>query len=149
MDRLARRALADDPPDPGAPHLILGADRLDYTKGIHQRLLAVEQLLDRYPEHRGRIVFTQIAMPTRERVPEYGELKRQIDEAVGRINGRFSDRGWAPIRYLTRSLDPNALAGLYARTDVATAWRRRWLPRWKCRWRNVAPGCPPSVTGFG
>jgi len=119
MDALARKALAEDPAGPGTPRLILGVDRLDYTKGILQRLLAVEELLDRHPKHRGRILYTQIAVPSRERVPEYGELKRQIDEAVGRINGRFSDGGWAPIRYVTRPLEPRALAGLYARTDVA------------------------------
>ena len=115
----ARDALASDLSPQSATRLILGADRLDYTKGIRQRLLAVEQLLERHPEHRGRIVFTQVAVPSRERVPEYGDLKREIDEAVGRINGRFSDRGWSPIRYLSRSLGPDALAGLYARAEVA------------------------------
>ncbi len=119
MDRMAREALANDPSLPSGARLILGADRIDYTKGILQRLLAVERLLDRHPEHRGRIVFTQIAVPSRERVPEYSELKREVDEAVGRINGRFSDRGWSPIRYLSRSLSPAVLAGLYARADIA------------------------------
>jgi trehalose 6-phosphate synthase/phosphatase len=119
MDALARTALAEDPPPPSSTRLILGVDRLDYTKGIQQRLLAVEQLLERHPEHRGHIVFTQVAVPSRERVPEYGVLKREIDETVGRINGRFSDRGWSPIRYLSRSLSPSALAGLYARADIA------------------------------
>ena len=119
VEQAARKALAEDPADPAAPRLILGVDRLDYTKGILQRLLAVELLLERWPKHRGRVVFTQIAVPTRERVPEYGLLKQQIDEAVGRINGRFSEAGWTPIRYRTRPLDPLSLAGLYARTDVA------------------------------
>ncbi|HSE27632.1 MAG TPA: bifunctional alpha,alpha-trehalose-phosphate synthase (UDP-forming)/trehalose-phosphatase [Gemmatimonadales bacterium] len=98
---------------------ILGVDRLDYTKGIRERLLAVERLLERHPEYRGRIVFTQVAVPSRERVAEYGRLKREVDETVGRINGRFSEEGWSPVRYLARSLDQVTLAGLYARADVA------------------------------
>jgi trehalose 6-phosphate synthase/phosphatase len=98
---------------------ILGVDRLDYTKGIRERLLAVERLLERYPEYRGKVVFTQVAVPSRERVAEYDRLKRDVDETVGRINGRFAEEGWSPVRYLARSLDQDALAGLYARADVA------------------------------
>ncbi len=98
---------------------ILGVDRLDYTKGIGERLLAIERLLERHPEYRGKIVFTQVAVPSRERVAEYGRLKRDVDEMVGRINGRFSEEGWSPVRYLARSLDQAMLAGLYARAEVA------------------------------
>ncbi|HEX8726899.1 MAG TPA: bifunctional alpha,alpha-trehalose-phosphate synthase (UDP-forming)/trehalose-phosphatase [Gemmatimonadaceae bacterium] len=98
---------------------ILGVDRLDYTKGIHERLLAVERLLERWPEYRRRIVFTQLLVPSRERVAEYSQLKRQIDEAVGRINGRFSEAGWSPIRYLVRSLPHEELIPLYRAADVA------------------------------
>jgi trehalose 6-phosphate synthase/phosphatase len=65
------------------------------------------------------VVFTQVAVPSRERVEEYGTLKRQVDEAVGRINGRFAEEGWSPIRYIARSLDEESLARLYARADVA------------------------------
>ncbi|HEU4990207.1 MAG TPA: bifunctional alpha,alpha-trehalose-phosphate synthase (UDP-forming)/trehalose-phosphatase [Gemmatimonadaceae bacterium] len=101
------------------PLEILGVDRLDYTKGIHERLLAVERLLERWPEYRRRIVFTQLMVPSRERVAEYSDLKRQIDETVGRINGRFSEGGWAPIRYLVRSLPPEELVPLYRSADVA------------------------------
>lgn len=106
-----------------APHAdlaeVIGIDRLDYTKGVHERLLAVERFFDRYPAFRRRVTFTQVLVPSRERVAEYQALKREIDETVGRINGRFSDAGWAPIRYLARSLDPPALAGLYRRARVA------------------------------
>ncbi|MHB1864029.1 MAG: bifunctional alpha,alpha-trehalose-phosphate synthase (UDP-forming)/trehalose-phosphatase [Gemmatimonadaceae bacterium] len=98
---------------------ILGVDRLDYTKGVHERLLAVERLLERWPEYRGRIVFTQLLVPSRERVAEYSQLKREIDETVGRINGRFSQAGWTPIRYLVRSLPPEELVPLYRAADVA------------------------------
>ncbi len=110
-------------PAPGAdvdqPAMVLGVDRLDYTKGIHERLLAVEHLFERHPEHRRRVVFTQILVPSREHVAEYRALKRQIDETVGRINGRFSDAGWAPIRYQARSLSTVDLVALYRRADVA------------------------------
>ena len=98
---------------------ILAVDRLDYTKGIYERLLAVERLLERWPDYRRHIVFTQLLVPSRERVAEYSQLKRQIDEAVGRINGRFSEAGWSPIRYLVRSLPPEELIPLYRAADVA------------------------------
>lgn len=98
---------------------IVGVDRLDYTKGIHERLLAIEALLERHPEYRQRIAFTQVLVPSRERVAEYSQLKRDIDETVGRINGRFSERGWSPIRYLVRSLPPPELVALYRQADVA------------------------------
>lgn len=98
---------------------ILGVDRLDYTKGINERLLAVERLLERWPSYRRRIVFTQLLVPSRERVAEYSALKRQIDETVGRVNGRFSEPGWSPIRYLVRSLPPEELIPLYRSADVA------------------------------
>jgi trehalose 6-phosphate synthase/phosphatase len=119
MEEMARQALADEPRAIEDLRMILGVDRLDYTKGLPGRLLAVERLFERHPEHRGRVAFTQIAVPSRERVPEYGALKREIDEHVGRINGRFAEPGWHPIRYLSRSLDQETLAGLYARADVA------------------------------
>ena len=98
---------------------ILGADRLDYTKGIYERLLAVEALLERHPGYRRRVRFTQVLVPSRERVAEYARLKRQIDETVGRINGRFSEPGWTPVRYLVRSLPLEELVPLYRAADVA------------------------------
>lgn len=98
---------------------VLGVDRLDYTKGIHERLLAVERLLDRHPAYHRRMLFTQLLVPSRERVAEYAQLKKQIDETIGRINGRFSEPGWSPIRYLVRSLPPEELVPLYRQADVA------------------------------
>ena len=119
-EALARSALARPAARrPDGARDILGVDRLDYTKGIRERLLAVERLLERHPEYRGTVVFTQVAVPTRERVAEYSRLKREVDELVGRINGRFAEEGWSPVRYLARSLEPEALAGLYARAEVA------------------------------
>ena len=98
---------------------VLGVDRLDYTKGVHERLLAVERLLEKYPQHRRRMDFTQVMVPSREHVAEYSDLKRQIDETVGRVNGRFSERGWSPIRYLVRSFPPAELVTLYRQSEVA------------------------------
>jgi trehalose 6-phosphate synthase/phosphatase len=118
VEELARRA-APRRDGPAAPQEIIGLDRLDYTKGIHERLLALERLLERHPSHRGRIVFTQVVVPSRERVAEYQALKRSLDETVGRINGRFSDHGWSPIRYLFRHLEPEELAAFYRNADVA------------------------------
>jgi len=119
IERLAgaRRA----PPADGRTRAaeILGADRLDYTKGIYERLLAVERLLERHPGYRRRVRFTQVLVPSRERVAEYAELKRQIDETVGRINGHFSEPGWTPVRYLARALPLEELVPLYRAADVA------------------------------
>lgn len=98
---------------------VLGVDRLDYTKGLHQRLLAVERFLERYPAYHERVRFTQLLVPSREHVAEYRQLKREIDETVGRINGRFSEGGWTPIRYFVRSLPPEDLVPLYRQADVA------------------------------
>lgn len=98
---------------------ILGLDRLDYTKGIPERLLAVELFFERYPAYRGKTVFVQLAVPSRTSVAEYQELKREVDERVGRINGRFSDRGWSPIRYLVRSVSQEELVAMYRQARVA------------------------------
>jgi len=98
---------------------VLGVDRLDYTKGLHGRLLAIERLLERYPTYHRRFVLTQVLVPSRERVAAYTQLKREIDETVGRINGRFAEPGWSPIRYLVRALPPEELVPMYRQADVA------------------------------
>ncbi len=103
----------------GTELLILAVDRLDYSKGILERLQAVERFYERHPERRGKVVFAQIAVPSRARVEEYRAIKRSIEEAVGRINGRFTEDGWAPIRYLYRSLPLNSLIAHYRAADVA------------------------------
>jgi trehalose 6-phosphate synthase/phosphatase len=99
--------------------IILGIDRLDYTKGIPERMLAYERLLELHREHRGEVVFIQVAVPSREQVSEYQALKRELDELVGRINGRFGTSVWTPIRYIHRSVSPERLAALYRDADVA------------------------------
>ncbi|HEU4430034.1 MAG TPA: bifunctional alpha,alpha-trehalose-phosphate synthase (UDP-forming)/trehalose-phosphatase [Myxococcota bacterium] len=113
--------LAEQAPERAAnePRLVLGVDRLDYTKGLPQKLLAFERLLELHPEHRERVVLLQIAEPSRDELPEYQRVKRQVDELVGRVNGRFTTSRWTPVRYLRRSVPPQELSGLYRDADVA------------------------------
>lgn len=80
--------------------VVLGVDRLDYTKGLVHRIRAFERLLETYTEHVEKVVFIQIAVPSRTDVKEYKALKEEIDQLVGRINGRFSTASWSPIRYI-------------------------------------------------
>ena len=98
--------------------LILGVDRLDYTKGIPRRLLALDRLLERHPELREGVRLVQVAVPSRETVESYAALRRQVDELVGRINGRWGTASWAPVHYIYRSLDDSEVAGLYRAADV-------------------------------
>jgi trehalose 6-phosphate synthase len=93
--------------------LILGVDRLDYSKGIPERLEAFARLLERYPTWRGKVSFVQVSVPTRSEVPEYAELRSRVEALVGRINGAFGEADWTPVRYLYRSYDQATLARLY------------------------------------
>jgi alpha,alpha-trehalose-phosphate synthase [UDP-forming]/trehalose-phosphatase len=93
--------------------LILGVDRLDYSKGIPERLEAFARLLERYPEWRGKVSFVQVSVPTRSEVPEYAELRARVEHLVGRINGTYGEADWVPVRYLYRSYDQATLARLY------------------------------------
>ncbi|HEV8632501.1 MAG TPA: trehalose-6-phosphate synthase, partial [Thermoanaerobaculia bacterium] len=102
----------------GAAQLVLGVDRLDYSKGILERLRAVDALLERHPELRRKIVFLQIAVPSRTQVQEYRDLKREIDEMVGRVNGRHGAADWTPVRYLYRSIPRPDLVSYYRAADV-------------------------------
>lgn len=101
------------------PRYVLGVDRLDYTKGLPERLRAFERLLELHPEHREKVALVQVVVPSRSKVVEYRQLKRTVDEEVGRINGRFATAAWVPIRHLHRSVDPDQLAALYRHADVA------------------------------
>ena len=98
--------------------LILGVDRLDYTKGIPHRLRIFERLLERHPNLGGKLIYIQVSSPSRTRVPEYVQEREQVERLVGQINGRFSEAGWVPIRYLYRSYSQTELAGFYHETDV-------------------------------
>jgi trehalose 6-phosphate synthase len=93
--------------------LIIGVDRLDYTKGITERLRSFEALLQSYPRQRGQVTLVQISAPSREEVPEYMELRGQVEATSGRINGRFSEFDWSPLRYLNRGFSRRTLSGFF------------------------------------
>ncbi|MGD0703497.1 MAG: trehalose-6-phosphate synthase [Trebonia sp.] len=98
--------------------VLLGVDRLDYTKGIIERLLAMEQLLERSPELRTGLVFLQVAVPSRDDVREYRQLRSTVEQHIGRINGKFTEPGSdVPVHYLYRSLSHQQLAAYYAVAD--------------------------------
>ena len=105
--------------DLGVEQIVLGVDRLDYTKGLLLRMEAFERFLERYPERRGQVSLVQIATPSRTGVPAYAQLKRDMDEASGRINSRFGRGAWAPVRYRYQSFGQDELASLYRAADVA------------------------------
>jgi len=97
----------------GERKLIVGVDRMDYSKGLPERFEAVGKMFDTYPELIGAVSFTQVAPPSRSKVEEYIELRHQLDQLAGRINGDYGDLDWIPIRYLARSYPRPALAGLF------------------------------------
>jgi trehalose 6-phosphate synthase len=99
--------------------LILGVDRLDYSKGIPERLRAFRNALERHPELRGRVVLIQVVVPSRVEIPRYHEFKQRIDRLVGDINGRFSTSNWLPVQYHFRSLDRADLLAHYRGCDIA------------------------------
>jgi len=98
--------------------LILGVDRLDYTKGIPERLAAFARMLELHPEWRRKVSLVQISVPSRDDVPEYAEQRRRIEAIVGRANGELGDADWVPIRYLYRSFGRQQLALLYRSAAV-------------------------------
>jgi trehalose 6-phosphate synthase/phosphatase len=102
----------------GGLRVLLGIDRLDYTKGIPRRLHAVERLLELHPEWQGKIRFVQIAVPSRTQVAEYGTFTSEVNELVGRINGNFGTPSWVPIHYLYRGFSQRELVSLYQAADV-------------------------------
>src|ERR1043166_6606621 len=99
--------------------LILGVDRLDYSKGIPERLRAFRNALERYPELRGRVVLIQVVVPSRVEIPRYHEFKGRIDRLVGDINGRFSTSAWIPVQNHFRGLDHEELLAHYRACDIA------------------------------
>lgn len=103
----------------GGRSLVIGVDRMDYSKGLPQRFEAVGALFDQHPELHGKVSVTQIAPPSRSKVDEYKELRVQLDELAGRINGDYGDLDWIPLRYLARSYDREELAGLFRIARVA------------------------------
>jgi trehalose 6-phosphate synthase len=103
----------------GGATVVLGVDRLDYTKGIPERLRAFEDALERHPALRERVILLQLVVPSREGVPEYQRLKVRIERAVGEINGRFGTPDWVPVHYLYRSVPRADLLALYRLARVA------------------------------
>lgn len=99
--------------------VILSVDRLDYTKGIIQRLYAFEALLEAHPELTARVSIIILVVPSRAGVEEYQSLKQELDERVGYINGKYNTIDWTPVHYLYRSLPFEHLSALYALSDIA------------------------------
>jgi len=103
----------------GGRVLIIGVDRLDYSKGIAQRLSAFERFLARQAEWRGKVTYLQIAPKSRTEIPEYADIEREIGSVAGRINGAYGEADWTPIRYVNRAYSHSTLAGLYRSARVA------------------------------
>jgi len=109
----------------GGRDLILGVDRLDYSKGLIQRFDAFEVFLSKYREWIGKVTYLQITPKNRSDIPEYAELAAEADSAAGRINGKFGEVAWTPMLYVNRVYSRSVLAGLYrtARVGLVTPLR--------------------------
>jgi trehalose 6-phosphate synthase/phosphatase len=102
----------------GSVRILVGVDRLDYTKGIPRRLLAYERMLQTHPELREKVRLVQVAVPSRTGVEAYQEYRSLVDELVGRINGTFGSARWVPVHYIFRALSLSDLVALYRAADV-------------------------------
>ena len=105
--------------------MIIGVDRLDYTKGIPERMDAFERFLGNFPDWRGKVTYLQITPRSRTGIPEYADISRKVGEAVGRINGAYGEASWTPLRYINKAHSRTALTGLYraARAALVTPLR--------------------------
>jgi trehalose 6-phosphate synthase len=105
--------------------MLIGVDRLDYSKGIPERMNAFERFLINYPDWRGKVTYLQITPRSRSGIPEYADIERVVGESVGRINGKFGEASWTPLRYINKAHSRTALAGLYraARAALVTPLR--------------------------
>ncbi len=113
--RLARHIHRDLP----GRQMILGVDRLDYTKGITHRFEAFRNALQRFPELHHRTTLVQVVVPSREDIPKYHSLKVEMEQLVGEINGQFTQSGWVPIHYIFRSLSRTELLAYYRACHIA------------------------------
>jgi trehalose 6-phosphate synthase/phosphatase len=127
IDAETFRSLADDPAvqaeasalrGDGTVRLIVGVDRLDYTKGIPRRLLAYERMLQNHPDLREKVRLIQVAVPSRTGIEAYQDFRSLVDELVGRINGDFGTPRWVPVHYIFRNLSEPELVALYRAADV-------------------------------
>jgi trehalose 6-phosphate synthase len=130
FERLARRAVKssfvqDLVTSLGNRALVIGVDRLDYSKGLLQRMDAFEQFFSSRPDWRNKVTYLQITPKSRSDIQEYYELEQTVSAAAGRINGQFGEVSWTPIRYVNRPYGRSALAGLYrsARVGLVTPLR--------------------------
>jgi len=105
--------------------IILGVDRLDYTKGIPEKLRAFRHLLRRHPELCEKVTLVQVVVPSRWEIPHYDQLKQELEQLTGRINGEFSRPGWIPVHYFYRSLERKELLAYYRTAEmlVASPWK--------------------------
>ncbi|MEK1850794.1 MAG: trehalose-6-phosphate synthase [Phyllobacterium sp.] len=92
---------------------VISADRLDYSKGLPQRMKAFRKFLDSYPEYLGRAEYLQIASPSREDVTAYADIRGELEQLTGAVNGKFADFNWAPLQYINRSIPREKLALLF------------------------------------
>jgi trehalose 6-phosphate synthase len=99
--------------------IVLGVDRLDYSKGIPEKLKAFKNVLERFDELHGKITLVQIAVPSRRDIPEYQMLRAEIEGLVSEINGLFTQPGWVPVQYMFRSLERTELFAYYLAADIA------------------------------
>lgn len=104
---------------------MIGVDRLDYSKGLPQRFRAYETLLTAYPALRGKVVFLQVAPPSRQDVPEFQQMRAELEAASGHVNGAFAEFDWLPLRYLNKGFSRSILAGFLrlARVGLVTPLR--------------------------
>lgn len=98
--------------------VVIGVDRIDYTKGIAERILAVDRFLEKYPQYKNKFVFIQIAAPSRTHIDRYHELISEIDELVEKTNWKYSDGDWKPIIYLKKHFPPEEVQLYYALADI-------------------------------
>lgn len=103
---------------PGDGQLLLGVERVDYTKGIPRRFLSISRLLDEHPELIGKVTLLQVAVPSRSDVPEYAAYDQEMVEQAAQINQRYGRAGWMPIRLVRTSLDQETLVAYYRAADV-------------------------------
>jgi trehalose 6-phosphate synthase len=99
-------------------HLLLGVDRLDYSKGIPHRIQGFGQFLDTYPDWRHHVTYLQVTPKSRSEVPEYADINQTVNTLVGQINGRYGEPAWTPIRYVNRAYSRASLAALYRMAKV-------------------------------
>jgi len=98
--------------------MLIGVDRLDYSKGLQERFLGYERLLAARPDLHGKLFLLQIAPPSREQVLSYQEIRAALDGLSGRINGEFADAQWVPVRYVNKGYPRDQLAGMYRAASI-------------------------------